>query len=206
MTLSLNVQFNGSAIILLVSRDGTTLGPCLATDHEQIWLRPGETPPAKARHTIQDRKIIVTIAWNPLRFPLIVALPKGHIFHTEYYHDNILAALAQPQLEDGGRKLVVHADNAKTHTAQKRRTFCQENGLRLTFHPSYSPHLAPSDLFLFDYVKERLKGMVFPSYEELLNAIGEMVTGIESETLTAVFEHRMERLEWMSKNTGDYYP
>jgi hypothetical protein len=32
----------------------------LTTDHEQIWLRPGGTPPERARHTIQDRKIIVT--------------------------------------------------------------------------------------------------------------------------------------------------
>jgi hypothetical protein len=37
--------------------------------------------------------------------------------------------------------------------------------------------------------------MVFPSDEELLGAIGEMVAGIESETLTVVFEHGMERLE-----------
>jgi hypothetical protein len=48
--------------------------------------------------------------------------------------------------------------------------------------------------------------MVCPSYKELLNAIDEVVTGIESETLTAVFEHWMERLEWVSKNNGDYYP
>jgi hypothetical protein len=48
--------------------------------------------------------------------------------------------------------------------------------------------------------------MTFLSYEELLDAIGEVVTGIESETLTAVFEHWMERLEWVSKNDGDYYP
>jgi hypothetical protein len=48
--------------------------------------------------------------------------------------------------------------------------------------------------------------MVFPSYEELSKAIGEVVTGIESETLTAVFEHWMERLEWVSKNNGDYHP
>jgi hypothetical protein len=47
---------------------------------------------------------------------------------------------------------------------------------------------------------------VFLSYEELLDAIGEMVAGIESETLTAVFEYWMERLEWASKNNGDYYP
>jgi hypothetical protein len=48
--------------------------------------------------------------------------------------------------------------------------------------------------------------MVFPSYEELLDAIGEVVTGIESETLTSVFEHWMERLERASKNNNDYYP
>jgi hypothetical protein len=48
--------------------------------------------------------------------------------------------------------------------------------------------------------------MVFPSYEESLDAIGEVVTGIESENLTPVFEHWMERLEWVSKNNGDYYP
>jgi hypothetical protein len=53
----------------------------------------------------------------------------------------------------------------------------------------------PSDFCLFGHVKERLKGLVFPVYEELLDAIGEVVTGIESQTGTAVFEHWMERLE-----------
>jgi hypothetical protein len=76
----------------------------------------------------------------------------------------------------------------------------------LTFHPLCSPDLASSDFFLFDYVKECLKGMVFLSYEELLDAIGEVVTGIESETLTAMFEHWMEGLAWVSKNNDDYYP
>jgi transposase len=120
---------------------------------------------------------------------LIVALPKGRTFNAEYYRDNILAERTQFQPEDDGRKLVVHADNAMAQTAQKCRSFCEENGLRLASHPPYSPDLAPPDSFLFDYIKERLKGMVFPSYEELLDAIGEVVTSIESETLTAVFEH-----------------
>jgi hypothetical protein len=38
---------------------------------------------------------MVIIAWNPLGFPLIVALPKGRTFNTEYDRDNILAALTQ---------------------------------------------------------------------------------------------------------------
>jgi transposase len=135
-----------------------------------------------------------------------VALPKERTFNAEYYRDNIFAALTQLQPEDDGRKLVVHADNVKAHITQNCRTFCEENGLRLAPYPPYSPNLAPSDFFLFGYVKERLKGMVFPSYEELLDAIGEMVTGSESETLTAVFEHWVERLEWVPKNNGDHHP
>jgi transposase len=149
---------------------------------------------------------MVTIAWNPLGFPLIVALPKGRTFNAQYYRESILAGLTQFQTEDDGRQLVVHADNATAHTTKKCRTFCEENGLRLALHQPYSSDLAPPDFFLFAYVKERLKGMVFPSYEESLDAIGQVVTGIESETLTAVFEHWMERLEWVSENNGDYYP
>jgi transposase len=84
--------------------------------------------------------------------------------------------------------------------------FCEKNGLWLAPHAPYSPDLAPSNFFLFGYVKKRLNGMVFPSYEELLDAISEVVTGIKSETLTAVFKHCMERLEWVSKNNSDYYP
>jgi hypothetical protein len=73
--------------------------------------------------------------------------------------------------------------------------------------PTHSTHLIlqPSDFFMFSYVKEPLKGMMSLSDEELLDAINEVVTGIESETLTAVFEDWMERLEWVSTNNGDYY-
>jgi hypothetical protein len=119
----------------------------LVTDHEQIWLRPGETPPERARHTIQDQKIMVTIAVNPSGFPLIVALPKGRTINAENYRDNILAVLTQLQPEDEGRKFVVHADNGKAHTAQKCRTFCGKNGLWLAPYPSYSPDLGPFDSF-----------------------------------------------------------
>jgi hypothetical protein len=103
-----------------------------------MWLRPGETPPESRSHAIQDRKIMVTIAWNPLGFPLIVVPPNGCTFNAGSYRDNILAALTQLQLEDDGRKLIVHADNARAHTAQKYRTFCEEMDRgSLRIHPTH---------------------------------------------------------------------
>jgi hypothetical protein len=40
----------------------------LHTDHERIWLAPGETPPDRERHTIQSPKFMLTIVWGLLGF------------------------------------------------------------------------------------------------------------------------------------------
>jgi hypothetical protein len=65
--------------------------------------------------------------------------------------------------------------------------------------PSYSPDLTPSDFFLFGYFKDRLKGMVFPSYEELLDAIGEAVNGIASGVAQRVMGEAAPHARGVSK-------
>jgi hypothetical protein len=69
---------------------------------------------------------MVAIAWSPLGFPLIVELPKGRTFNAEYYRDNIIVPLTEFQPEDDERKLIVHVDNGRVHTAQKCRTFAKK--------------------------------------------------------------------------------
>jgi transposase len=174
-------------------------------DHEQIWFRPDQEPPEWDKHTIQDKKIMVTIAWNALGFDLVEDLPKGRRFNAKYYRNNILTELIRIRPRAGERNLVIHADNASLHTAQKCRTFCAENGMRLATHPPYSPDLALSDFFLFGYVKDRLQGILFASREELVAGISEVLDEIRPETLPRVFEHWIERLEWISQNNGEYY-
>jgi methyl coenzyme M reductase subunit C len=149
-----------------------------------------------------------TIAWNPLGFSLIVALPKGCTFNAEYYRDNILAALTRLQPEDDGRKLVIHAGNAKAHITQKCRIFAKKMSCgSLPMHPT---HLISHQPTSFCSVMSRNVSKEWCFHHtrnySTIDAIGEVVNGIESETLTAVFERWMERLEWVSKNNGDYYP
>jgi hypothetical protein len=151
---------------------------------------------------------MVNIASNPLGFPLIVILHKGHTFNAEYYRDNILATLTQFQPEDDWRKLVVHADNAKAHTAQRCRTFAKKMDCgSLSIHPTHliSHHPTFFCSFILRNVSKESCFHHTRNYSAL-GAIGEVMTSIESETLTAVFEHWMERLELISKNNGEYYP
>jgi hypothetical protein len=78
--------------------------------------------------------------------------------------------------------------------------------MRLATHPPYSADLAPSDFFLFGHVKNRLHGITFQSHDESLAGIVAVLGQIPIETLQRVFEHWMQRLEWVSQNNGDYYP
>jgi hypothetical protein len=87
---------------------------------------------------IQDGKIMVIIAWNPLGLPLIVTFLKGRTFNAECYRNNILAVLTQLWPEDDGRNLVVMM-TMQGLTLFKMSNFCQGNELRLAPHPPNSP-------------------------------------------------------------------
>jgi histone-lysine N-methyltransferase SETMAR len=147
----------------------------------------------------------VTIAWNLFGFHVFEALPKGRTFDAEYYHDSVLTALVSLRPKGGERKLAIHADNSRAVGIKTVSPLCQ-NGLGLATHPPYSPDIAPSDFLLFGHVKHCLQRMGFASHEEVFTAIGEIVTDIPKEILHLVFDHWMERLEWVSQHKGDYHP
>jgi hypothetical protein len=66
----------------------------LSTDHELVWLRSDAKVPERERHTIQSKKLMLTIVWNPSGFHLISALPNGCKFNASHYVTNILGPLA----------------------------------------------------------------------------------------------------------------
>ncbi|CAH1992240.1 unnamed protein product [Acanthoscelides obtectus] len=55
------------------------------------------------------------------------------------------------------RRMIVHQDNASSHTAQKTRQYLTEENVELLDHPPYSPDLSPNDFFTFPKIKNRLR-------------------------------------------------
>ncbi|CAH1956331.1 unnamed protein product [Acanthoscelides obtectus] len=47
------------------------------------------------------------------------------------------------------RRIILHQDNASSHTAQKIRQYLTEGNVELLDHPPYSPNLSPNDFFTF---------------------------------------------------------
>jgi hypothetical protein len=71
-------------------------------------------------------------------------------------------------------------------------------------HPPHSPDLAPSDFYLFGYLKDRLRGQHFEDGDQLFDAISALTETIEKVTLQRVLLEWMERLRRCIDTNGEY--
>jgi hypothetical protein len=126
---------------------------------------------------------MLRIVWNPRGFHLIKVLEKDRKFNASYYVAEISDPLSQwRSIEAVGkeRKLLVHVDNARRHTAKLSTQYFDENRMKMKsapyppysmLHAPCSPDLAPSDFYFFGYVKRCLTGLSFEDADQLLAAV-----------------------------------
>jgi hypothetical protein len=69
-------------------------------------------------------------------------------------------------------------------------------------HPQYSQDLPPSDLFLFEYLKEKMFGREFESADALLDRLRQEFEGIRPDVLERVFESWITRVEKCIEHEG----
>ena len=82
--------------------------------------------------------------------------------------------------------------------------YLDQNEIKRAPQPPYSPDIAPSDFFLFGYMKEKLKGCIFNSKEELLEAIYSILETISEQKLKEVFLEWERRLQQIIASKGNY--
>jgi hypothetical protein len=109
-----------------------------SNQHEQIWLPDQEDPPTIQRQTISSPTTMLTVVWNPHGFHLLSFLPKGQKWTSQYYMDHILPEICALHDARDRRKLVVHADNARSHVAKRVKQYLEDNNLKSAPHPPSS--------------------------------------------------------------------
>jgi hypothetical protein len=150
---------------------------------------------------------MLTIVWNPRGFHLIKVLEKGRKSNAGYYIAEILEPLSQwRSIEAAGnaRKLLVYANNVRPPTAKLSAQYFDENRIKSAPYSTYSRNLAPSDFYLFGYVKRCLAGFSFEDADQLLAAVEGVLEGIEKVTLQAVFLEWMDQLRKCIATNGEY--
>ena len=177
--------------------------------HEGRWIRDGESPDTVVSRSISAEKSMVVVFWNHTGALLVSVLWKGETFNSETAVEQLrrldVAVREMGRPKRGLKGMRLHWDNARPHFSKLTRAEIDELGLSVLPHPPYSPDLAPSDFFLFGYLKEKLKGKHFPGGVGLLEGINEEISKIPKTTMCAVIENWRKRLTTVIELEGEYY-
>jgi hypothetical protein len=93
-----------------------------ATDFERMWVPEGEMPRSRRRVIVSTPKVMVSIFWSPIGFPVITALPSKTKFSSAYFCDNIIPKIVEGMsvdLAESPRRLMLQMDNTSPHRAHR---------------------------------------------------------------------------------------
>ena len=170
-----------------------------------MWVTNGFKPPSIVNRSIGTKKAMFTVIWSPSGMKSITMLPQDMKFTKNYFTEVVFGDLQNHfkvhRSTRGGSGITIHIDNAPSHRIDD---YLIDNGFNRMEHPPYSPDLAPSDFFLFGYLKQNLEGMYFNSFEELLEYVTRFLNSIPIELLHKVYLEWMERLQKCIDSGGEY--
>jgi transposase len=177
--------------------------------HQKLLLPPDADAPEVTRRLINTPKVMITLFWNTSGLQVSNFL-EGESFNAEYFVRNILnpihslpiVAVAHKQR----KRFILHMDNSPIHKAKATKAKLAQMPVHLAPHPPYSPDLAPSDFFLFGYLKGKMQGLEFDSPEALLAWIRAEMATIRPDALEAVFERWILRVAKCIEHQGAYFP
>jgi histone-lysine N-methyltransferase SETMAR len=93
------------------------------------------------------------------------------------------------------KRWLIHMDNARPHNSGQTQKCIEASRAEPLSHPVYSPDLAPTDFFLFRYIKGKLSDYNCENREDLLNGITAILTGVDEEVPLSVFDSCTKRLK-----------
>ena len=170
-----------------------------------MWLQSGIKPPTSVKHTIGSKKVMIMVIWSPSGMKSITMLPDGDRFTKKIFIGTVLGDLKNyfniHRASMQGSGIILHIDYASSHHVNDE---LKRAGIKRMEHPPYSPDLAPSDFFLFGFLKTNLEGKHFDSAEELLDWVKNFLNSIDIEMLRNVYIEWVLRLQQCIDSGGEY--
>lgn len=171
------------------------------------WVPEGEFPRTIVRRDRFEPKSMFSIFFKTTGLVHIDCMEKGSTITSNYYVNNCLYPVLQEIIKQrptsGAKSMKFLHDNARPHVTKEVKTYLNEAGIIIIRHPPYSPDLAPSDYWLFDYIKTRLDDHA--DVESQKRQITKILRAIPKEEFRKTFDKYLERLQLCINNNGDYF-
>ena len=163
-----------------------------------MWVLNGSPKPTKPRQNIASKKCMIAVFWSRKGIASITKLPEDKTFNREFFLDNAFHEFIHT---NNINNIIVHFDNARPHLIDD---FLNTYKIRRLPHPPYSPDLAPSDFFLFGYLKMKLEGCVFNNPRELFQTVTKILRDIPKDYFIKAYDEWIQRLHEVKNNGGEY--
>ncbi|KAA6392522.1 MAG: putative mariner transposase [Streblomastix strix] len=163
----------------------------------KAWVLKGQQAPEWPRAMISDKKLMPTVFCSSEKIVLTHwMLPNQRMTAVQFTEEIFkpLNKIVRKECKGDTEKPWIHYDNARVHTAHYTQEFLAKSVFQRMPQPAYSPDLAPSDFFLFGYIKTRLKGKKFFEENELKISVEEILVELTPEQLSNAFEGWINRL------------
>jgi transposase len=152
-----------------------------------------------ARQLINTPKIKVTVFWNPNGLYVNRFLERSTSVNSAYFAEYVVRDIefvpALQTTRQQKKKFIPHMSNSPGHKSRMIIEEIESLHLTLAPHPTYSPDLAPSDFFLFGYLKQKMIGIDFESPQGLIDWIQLIFEAIPRDVLENVFESWLRRVQ-----------
>ncbi len=139
------------------------------------WVGKDDLRPKKALRSRQAKKTMMEVFFDDQGVVHLEFLPPKMTVTAKVYI-GILARLREavrckrPAIwNDNSYRLL--QDNAPRHTAVPTFAAMTETSMKIVRHPPYSPDLAPADFWFFPYLKEKVRGRIFPDVAALQDGL-----------------------------------
>lgn len=139
-----------------------------------------------------------SIIWSRTGIKSIVMLKPNEKLNKEFFINKVLGDLKKNYRTRGK---ILHMDNARPHLVDE---YLDKLGMRRLVHPPYSPDLAPSDFYLFGYLKMALEGCFFKNERELFSEVTRILNSIPTSNFKNAYDDWLRRLQLVIDREGEY--
>jgi hypothetical protein len=151
---------------------------------------------------------MLTVFWGIRGVTLVDWLSQSASFNGIYFDEHILQMMAS-ELHAGEEKKhcpwpLVYMDNARSHTSKRNLARMEELRIKRVLHPPLNPDIAPSDFFLFEWLKGELSSRQVSEINGRFEIVDEILSTLIPDTIARVFGNWIERLIQIISTTGDY--
>lgn len=170
------------------------------------WVFPSEELPTKVKRGRSVGKKMVASFFGRIGHYATIVLEDQKTVTAKWYTNNCLPLVLEKVREKRPRsRILLHHDNASSHTAKQTIDYLATANVELLGHPPYSPDLAPCDFYLFPKIKEKLRGKRFMDAEEAVAAFQKAVEETPKDEWAKCFSQWFHRMQRCIDVHGDYF-